>query len=168
LTQYGRTQMEWSKLLGTKVWTPLCQVCECARNIEGDLFQLGENQFARALSHDATFCDGLPNAPFVTIVYWAETIVAMKRCVLMDDTVHVEQKGIAPSELLFGTRGTYGEFLKSKEFNRIRRGLVTAIYSGKNGKFIHKSLSNGTVAYLFLDRDVYDDETPYAIEFRLH
>jgi hypothetical protein len=159
--------MEWDKLLETKVWTPLGEVCEGAFHIDDDLYHLGESQFVRALPHDATFCKDLPNAPFVTAVYWAETIVAAERCVLLDDKKSVEQKGVPPSELLFGTRGTYGEFLKNNEFNRVRRGLVTATYSGKNGKFIHKALSNGTVTYFFIDQHIHNDETPYAIEVRI-
>jgi hypothetical protein len=159
--------MNWSELILNPCWTPLQTFVERPVHIHDDLYQVGFNVYARALSYDSSFKADLPTRPFVTILYWANTIEAAQRCVLHDISKPICDIGIPPAELLSGTNGSYSELLECAKKEKNPKLIESAIYSGNTGDFVHKIIVYKYFTYCFLDHAVYEQETPYAIQIAL-
>ena len=160
--------MNWSQLTNLPSWTPLTKVCDEAIKVGEDLYQIGDEQFAMALPHNREFAEGLPDAPFVTVVYWAPDIEAAKKCAMRQESKYLSSGRKPPSELLDNTNGTYEQISETADVPSLGNTAAEhAVYSGKTGQFVHKVVTVGPTTYCFLERKIRPDENPYAIEILL-
>ena len=160
--------MNWSQLMDLQSWSPLTIVCDEAVKITEELYQIGDEQFAMALPHNREFAEGLPDAPFVTVIYWAPDIEAAKKCALRQQTKYRSTGCKPPSELLNKTNGTYEQICEAAHVTSLFNTTAErAVYSGKTGEFVHKIVTLGPTTYCFLEREIRPDEIPYAIEILL-
>jgi len=160
-------EMHWNQLTSLPAWTPLAKVCLEAVKISEDLYQIGHAQFAMALPYDRNFAEGLPDAPFITVLYWAPDIEAAKKCAQRQENKYTCRCGLPPSELLHNTNGTYEQIREMAGESLGNGAAERAVYSGKTGEFVHKTITLGRTTYCFLAREIHPHESPYAIEISL-
>ena len=160
--------MNWNQLAKLQSWTPLKKVCDDPIEIGEDLYQIGDDQFVIALPHNREFVEGLSEAPFVTVVYWAPDVEAAKKCALRQENKYVSNGRTLPTELLHNTNGTYEQICENTGVHSLgNTAAERAVYSGKTGEFVHKVVAAGPITYCFLEREIQPDERPYAIEILL-
>ena len=155
--------MNWNSLLRLKAWLPLKSISSPIFHHLGDgLYQLADNVFVVAQSYDQNFVEGSPDAPFITLLYWAANIEAAKRSALQEIQFDSFPVIDPPSELLLGTDGTYGGLVGIANSSSER-----AVYKGTDGSFVHKVIAINNYSYFFLDTDIDHSQKPYAIEIGL-
>lgn len=154
--------MAWDYLKNIKLWTPLESIeLQSLEKIEDNLYRVDKEVFLVAQPYDQTFVEGLPGAPFVTLIYWAVSSDAVRRCLLRGTDSDFPEIN-PPPELSLGTNGTYAELQELAGPSCER-----AIYDGASGAFLHKLISINEYEFFFLSRGDSPAEKPFAIEFRL-
>ncbi|MFZ6871371.1 hypothetical protein ACO0LF_04805 [Undibacterium sp. Di27W] len=157
--------MELNEALCLRRWMPLSQIGKTAEPVFQGFFRLGANIYARTQVYNKNLELNDPLAPFLTAVYWATSLAALKRAFLNDESP-VDTFGVMPpKELLIGTSGLYSELLAQipKSGNRI---YERAEYSNK-GLFQFKELNIDGVKYLFFNNKNNVNECVSIIEFSL-
>jgi len=124
-----------------------------------------ENLYLRAQSYDAQGQRDLPDAPFVTLVYWTTSFPALQRVVTRDLSGEISNVPDPPSELTFGTNGTYAE-LKNKVPPARRKIAETAAYD-MQGRFLYRQITIPPFTYYFASLEAWPEERACLIAVRL-
>ncbi|MEQ2005992.1 MAG: hypothetical protein ABMA26_04270 [Limisphaerales bacterium] len=158
--------MNWETILQIPAWTPLREVTVQRDLVLPGIYRVAADAYLVTQVYNREFEEGRPEAPFVTVAVWAESLSALKRCVDCDVSVQVATSGVKPPDaLLFGTTGTYGE-LERQIAARERKISERATYSN-TGVFVHKIIEIGHFTFCFLEPKIRTEEQVYAIKLRL-
>ncbi|HXK59520.1 MAG TPA: hypothetical protein PLP42_06440 [Acidobacteriota bacterium] len=158
--------MRWEEILELNAWVSLRQLPIQPEEVLHRIYRVGTDAFAHTLPYDRSFNRNNPDAPFVTLAFWAPSMKALKRCAGRDPSVVPEEPIVLPpAPLLLGTSGTYRQ-LRDAVPASDRWYAEKAIYSNR-GLFVHKVIELGRFRYCFLQREIRDDELPYSIEVSL-
>lgn len=159
--------MELDEALRLRKWMSLSRIGENAEAISGGFFSLGENLYVSTQACNKNLERDNPPAPFITGVYWAASVAALKWAYLDSDLPATSDTSLAtpPQELLLGTSGTYSELQHQipKSGNRI---FERAEYSNK-GLFLFKELNIDGFKYLFFENKNKPKERVSVIGFSL-
>lgn len=155
--------MNWQKLLKIGLWTPLKNITDDSMlKVDDNIYEIEQNWFLVTQNYDASFEEGLPDAPFVTMLFWSVSSEAVRHCfshrIKFNNFPFIEP----PSELLLGTDGTYEALLKSEGYRTER-----AVYNGTSGIFIHKLIDTKGYTYFYLNQEIDRLQKPYAIYIKL-
>jgi hypothetical protein len=159
--------MGLDEALRLKKWMSLSRIGENAEAISGGFFSLGANLYVSTQAYNKNLERDNPLAPFITGVYWAASVAALKWAYLDSDLPATSDTSLAtpPQELLLGTSGTYSELQHQipKNGNRI---FERAEYSNK-GLFLFKELNIDGFKYLFFESKNKPKERVSVIGFSL-
>ncbi len=154
--------MKLQDILDVSTWTPLSSVFDGdLERVAEVLYKIDSNFFVVAQPYNGSFIEG-EDGPYITAFYWGANEEAVEYCLQYKSQLECGETNLAPSELLFGTEGTYGQLRKlSSSYEE------SAVYRASDGDFVHKKLTLNGCVYYFLKSDIDDDEVPYAIEVSL-
>ncbi|MFZ3003245.1 MAG: hypothetical protein WA071_23225 [Undibacterium umbellatum] len=159
--------MELDEALRLRKWMSLSKIGENVEAISGGFFSLGANLYASTRAYNKNLERDDQLAPFITGVYWAASVAAIKWVYLNSDLPSTSDTSLAtpPQELLLGTSGTYSELQDQtpKSGNRI---FERAEYSNK-GLFLFKELNIDGFKYLFFENKNKPKERVSVIGFSL-
>lgn len=158
--------MEWNHILSIRTWTGLRAVIAEPDEVLPGIYRAGNDAYLQTQPYDSEFTRGLLDAPFITLAYWAPSLLALRRCAQGDTTVMVPSPWAPPpTSLLLGTSGTYSELLETTPQAK-RRTAERAVYSNE-GKFVHKLIKSGRFTFCFLAEAINDLDIAYAVEVAL-
>jgi hypothetical protein len=156
-----------STLRRTPKWSPLSDSFPAAKILCDRVYHIGGDFYVHAQPYNAALKQGLPGAPFVTKLYWAENAEAMTRAASGDVSVYSIRgvPGNVPVGLLPGLQPTYSDVLG---FLRLRHAesSESAVYNS-SGVFLHKTIRMEGVVLCFHSLDISERETPYLAEIAL-
>jgi len=158
--------VDWEDARSLSGWPPLDDLFPDARPLHDSLYHVGEEQYAFVSDVDQQFTPDQPGRPFVTLLLWAATDEAARRCTLVEPQAQVPRTSkVPPAVLLLGSDGRYSSLLETKVVRGVGNLAEQAIYDN-SGNFVHKVIAIKGFSFYFIERVVTDDEMPYAIEVR--
>jgi hypothetical protein len=158
--------MNWQTILDIHAWTPLREVAPRGEMVLPGVCRIGESAFLVTQPYNRAFEQNLPEAPFVTLAVWAESVSALRRCLNCDATTQVQSIITRPPDiLLLGTQGKYGEL--SQHIPQTKRKIAERAVYSSTGAFVHKIIEIDRFCFCFLDQRIKRDEGVYAIEVTL-
>jgi hypothetical protein len=158
-------EMNWNEILQLREWSPLSKLTATKDIGHQGLFAVGVNAFVLTQSLDRDFEEGNPDAPFVTVAFWAADEDSLLRVVLGDPSIGGGNGSLLPAELAFGTDGTYAGLLAMGLKNGEDIG-ERGVYSNR-GQFLYRALDVGRFSFYFLSPDDSPDARPFAGEVAL-
>lgn len=157
--------MDWAAIMELRRWTGLRATLSDAEEALPGIYRAGHDAYVQTQPYDVAFRRGLPEAPFITLAYWAPNLIALERATKRDAAATVPRPWLPPPPaLLLGTPGTYGELLRAASAGG--EASERGVYSGE-GKFVHKILKTGRFTFCFLDAAIDAGEPVYCIEVGL-
>jgi hypothetical protein len=151
--------------LKIKAWTPLRAVAANASEVLPKVFALSENLFVQTQPYGAQGQKDLPDAPFITVLYWAPSVQVLKRIVSRDPSVLIAVVTTPPSELVSGTDGTYSE-LKGRIPQSRSKIAETGAYDLK-GRFLYKQINVPPFTWYFVSPNAEAEEITVLVAVRL-
>ncbi|MBC3873635.1 hypothetical protein [Undibacterium flavidum] len=158
--------MNWNDILNLRVWTPLSAIGDYGDPIIDGIFEIETNTYVKTQTHNRNFELGDPNAPFITKVFWATNLDALKRHLFGDPALGKDApKNVPPSNLLNGTTGKYVDILnQTRQEGKV--AIERAVYSN-SGEFLYKAISIGRVNYCFLNPQEDEQEQVFLVDLAL-
>jgi len=158
----------WSELLLIPVWTPLGSIGVRTERLSENVARIADGRYFVVVDSDLAGND--EDAPYVTMVAWAESDGAILRVLDANLEADVEQAvaEVPPPELLPEPGALdYRAILSS-----LKRKGEPVMESGQyriatDGIFLHKVLRANRAAYYFRSAEELPDEKPFAITHRI-
>jgi len=157
--------MTLTDALAIKSWTPLREVVVDATEVAPGVFAIASNVYLQTQPFNAAFETNLPNAPFVTLLYWASCLPAVQRLLLGNPSVEVGAEARPPGNLVFNTDGTYGQLLAQVPATQ-QKSAEMAQYNSK-GAFLYKKIELFPFTYYFSNLKISKGERTCLIAVRL-
>jgi hypothetical protein len=160
--------MNLASMLEIKCWSSLYAIFPSAKQVCEEIYEICDDLYVKALPYDASLNEGVQGFPFVTIIYWAMSVDAIKRVALGNSIYCLDKENITkspPDLLLSNTGGTYSGLTGVIKKSKIKDAEV-GTYSN-NGVFIHREIGLGRFKYYFIRREQSDGEIPYVIGVEL-
>ncbi|WP_027908313.1 hypothetical protein [Pseudomonas sp. URMO17WK12:I4] len=156
---------EWSFLCRTKVWDVVDVQEQRVLAMEDGAYKISDNQYFLA----DVFSDEGEEKLRLLSLYWACSEPAFRRAYYRDiehDDMTVCQP---PPELLpAGAGAAYDQIKKTISSLGTDKLMEYASYRIMyDGAFVHKCLESSSAIYYFRLQDIFDDELPYAILWKL-
>lgn len=164
--------MTWKELKQIPAWTPINELAEQPVHVDDVLFRLGPTQYLICPPYNEHFVHVSGTVGFLGSLLWAPNEGAARRAGLMDieaDSLEARPKveSHPPVELLLqGGPTTYGDILREVQTGRHGRYLESASYRiGKDGAFVHRSISAVPFTFFFRNRKDEASDPCYAVEY---
>jgi hypothetical protein len=167
-----KVTMEWKALKEIPAWVPITELPEQPVRVDDVLYYLAPTQYLICPPHNEQLATIPGVAGFLGSLLWAPNDGAARRAALMDVEADAVEKRPRvepppPPELLLSPDATaYGVILARAKSGRHGRHLESASYRiGRDGAFVHRSISVGPTTFFFRSRKDDDSDPCYAIEY---
>lgn len=156
---------DWKALRAVPAWTPLRDLGWQTTHVGSELYYLGDSTYVLAQPITRSLETGHPDAPFVTMLFWATSHGAARRAALNQVDADDGATGAPPAVLCPTTDlPTYRALLEAARSHGKRRIIERATYAA-DGRFVHKLIDFLESQFYFRKVEIDPGEMPYVIAF---